>query len=221
MQNTGVNTDVAITGNGFFVVQDGSNTYYTRAGDFTQDSNGYLVTADGYRVMGYPAVNGVVNTNGGLTPIQLPMGMTSPPTATSNLSIQANLSAGAAVGDSYSTSVNVYDSLGTAHVLNIDFTNTGSWLELPTPPCPAATSADGAGHHHHRGERHPRLRQQRKPHQHHADCHQHPKSCRWRKHPGNSIGTWRVPAVRASSPRSPEPAATSSTTQNGNCQQAR
>ncbi len=115
--------------------KNGSNTYYTRAGDFTQDANGYLVTADGYQVMGYPATNGVVNTNGGLTPIQLPMGMTSPPTATTNLSIQANLSASADVGDSYNTSVTVYDSLGTSHVLNVDFTNTGNgWSYIATLP---------------------------------------------------------------------------------------
>jgi flagellar hook protein FlgE len=145
VQNTGVNTDVAITGNGFFVVQNGSNTYYTRAGDFTQDANGYLVTADGYQVMGYPAVNGVVNTSGGLVPIQLPMGMTSPPTATANLSIQANLNAGAAVGDSYNTSVTVYDSLGTAQVLNVDFTNTGSgWSYNATLPSSAIAGATGA-----------------------------------------------------------------------------
>ncbi len=135
VQNTGVNTNVAITGNGFFVVQNGSNTYYTRAGDFTQDSNGYLVTADGYQVMGYPAVNGVVNTNGGLTPIQLPMGMTSPATATTSISMQANLSASAAVGDTYNTGITVYDSLGTPHVLNVDFTNTGSgWSYNATLP---------------------------------------------------------------------------------------
>ena len=135
VQDTGVNTDVAITGNGFFVVQDGSNTYYTRAGDFTQNSNGYLVTTDGYQVMGYPATNGVVNTNGGLVPIQLPMGETSPPTATTNLSINANLSASAAVGDAYNTSVTVYDSLGTPHVLSVNFVNTGSgWSYTATLP---------------------------------------------------------------------------------------
>ena len=144
VQNTGVSTDVAITGNGFFVVQNGSNTYYTRAGDFTQNANGYLVTADGYEVMGYPATNGVVNTTGGLTPIQLPMGMTSPPTATTSLSINANLDAGAAVGDSYNTSVTVYDSLGTAHVLNVDFTNTGNgWTYNATLPSSDISGATG------------------------------------------------------------------------------
>ncbi len=135
VSDTGVDTDVAITGNGFFIVQNGSNTYYTRAGDFTQDSNGYLVTADGYQVMGYPAVNGVVNTNGGLVPIQLPMGETSPPTATTTMSINANLSASAKVGDSYNTSVTVYDSLGTAHVVSVDFTDTAAgWTYVATVP---------------------------------------------------------------------------------------
>ncbi len=144
VENTGVDTDVAITGNGFFIVQNGSNSYYTRAGDFTQDSNGYLVTADGYQVMGYPAINGVVNTNGGLAPIQLPMGMISPPTATTSLSIQANLSASAAVGDSYSTSVTVYDSLGTPHVLKVDFTDTGSgWSYNASLPSSEITGGVG------------------------------------------------------------------------------
>ena len=144
VQSTGVNTDAAITGNGFFIVQNGSNTYYTRAGDFTQNANGYLVDANGDQVMGYPAVNGVVNTSGGLTPIQLPMGMTSPPTATTSLSIDANLNSGAAVGDSYNTSVTVYDSLGTAQVLSLDFTNTGSgWTYNATLPSSAIAGGTG------------------------------------------------------------------------------
>lgn len=144
VSDTGVDTDVAITGNGFFIVQNGSNSYYTRAGDFTQDSNGYLVTADGYQVMGYPAVNGVVNTNGGLVPIQLPMGETSPPTATTTMSINANLSASAAVGDSYNTSVTVYDSLGTAHVVSVDFTDTAAgWTYAATVPSTDITGGAG------------------------------------------------------------------------------
>jgi flagellar hook protein FlgE len=144
VQSTGVNTDAAITGNGFFIVQNGSNTYYTRSGDFTQNSGGYLVDSSGDQVMGYPAVNGVVNTSGGLVPIQLPMGMTSPPTATANLSIDANLNSGAAVGDTYNTSVTVYDSLGTAQVLSLAFTNTGSgWTYNATLPGSAIAGATG------------------------------------------------------------------------------
>ena len=58
--STGVDTDVALQGNGFFVVGDGGNQYLTRAGNFSTDSSGNLITANGLSVMGYPAVNGVV-----------------------------------------------------------------------------------------------------------------------------------------------------------------
>jgi len=144
VEDTGVNTDVAITGNGFFVVQDGGNTYYTRAGDFTQNASGYLVTADGYEVMGYPATNGVVNTNGGLEPIQLPMGMISAPTATQNISLEANLSSNTAVGGTYDTNITVYDSLGTSHVLSLDFTRTSSgWSYTATLPSSDITGGTG------------------------------------------------------------------------------
>lgn len=144
VQNTGVDTDVAITGNGFFVVENGSNTYYTRAGDFTRDSSGYLVTADGYQVMGYPATNGVVNTNGGLSPIQLQDGMINPPNPTSTFSIQSNLSADAAVGSAYNTNITIYDSLGTAHVLSIAFTRTAAgWDYNATLPSSEITGGTG------------------------------------------------------------------------------
>jgi flagellar hook protein FlgE len=141
---TGVNTDVAISGKGFFVVQDGSTTYYTRAGDFTKSSAGYLVTADGYEVLGYPAVNGVVNTSGGLQPIQVSDSTTNPPTATTTMSLNANLSSATDSGSSYDTSITVYDSLGTAHVLSIDFTNTGSgWTYNVTLPSSEVTGGTG------------------------------------------------------------------------------
>jgi flagellar hook protein FlgE len=144
VENTGVNTDVAISGNGFFVVKDGGNTYYTRAGDFTQNASGYLVTPDGYEVMGYPATNGVVNTNGGLEPIQLPMGMVSAPTATQNISLEANLSSSTAVGGTYDTNITVYDSLGTSHVLSLDFTRTSSgWSYTATLPSSDITGGTG------------------------------------------------------------------------------
>ncbi|MDR3764992.1 MAG: flagellar hook protein FlgE [Acidobacteriota bacterium] len=145
VQDTGVSTDVSITGNGFYVVQDGSNLYYTRAGNFTQDKDGYLVTADGYKVMGYPAVGGVVNTTGGLQAIQLPMGMTNPPVQTTTMSINANLSSATATGGTYDTSITVYDSLGTSHVLSIDFTenSTGNWGYTVTVPSSEVTGGTG------------------------------------------------------------------------------
>ena len=125
VSSTGVPTDVAIQGSGFFAVQDANGAVsYTRAGDFSELNN-FLVTSSGQQVLGYPAVNGVVNTGGGLAPLQLGAGTISPPTATTNVQLTTNLNAGAAVGDTFSTPITVYDSLGTSHVLTYTYTNTG------------------------------------------------------------------------------------------------
>ena len=122
---TGVDTDVAIQGSGFFVVQDSSGVVsYTRAGDFSELNN-FLVTPSGQQVLGYPAVNGVVNAGGGLGPLQLGAGTISPPTATSNVQLTTNLNAASQVGDTFSTPLTVYDSLGASHVLTFTYTNTG------------------------------------------------------------------------------------------------
>jgi flagellar hook protein FlgE len=134
---TGVATDVAIQGKGFFVVQNGGVTSYTRAGDFSVDKNNFLVTSDGQQVLGYPAVNGVVNPGGGIGPLQLGAGTISPPTVTSAVSITTNLNSGAAVGDTYSTPVSIYDSLGASHILTFAFTKTAAnaWTySLAVPP---------------------------------------------------------------------------------------
>src|SRR5438874_2101730 len=61
VESTGVSTDVAIQGEGFFVVQKNGATDYTRAGNFAIDKNNFLVTQDGAQVMGYPAVSGTVS----------------------------------------------------------------------------------------------------------------------------------------------------------------
>ncbi len=109
---TGVPTDVAIQGTGFFAVQSSSGVIdYTRAGAFSVDANNFLVTSGGQQVLGYPAANGVVNTGAGIAPLQLGAGTISPPTATGNVQLTANLNAAAAVGDTFSTPVTIYDSL--------------------------------------------------------------------------------------------------------------
>ncbi|HLW89249.1 MAG TPA: flagellar hook protein FlgE [Terriglobales bacterium] len=122
---TGVPTDVAIQGSGFFAVQQNGVISYTRAGDFSVDQNNFLVTSLGQQVLGYPAVNGVVNTGTAIGPLQLGAGTISPPTATTNVGITANLSATANPGDTFSTPVTVYDSLGASHILTFTYTNTG------------------------------------------------------------------------------------------------
>src|SRR5579871_6270793 len=135
---TGVPTDVAIQGTGFFAVQNSSGVIsYTRAGDFSIDAKNFLVTSEGQQVLGYPAVNGVVNTGSGIAPIQLGAGTISPPTATGNVQLTSNLNAAAGIGSTFSTPVTIYDSLGAAHTLTYSFANTGpnTWnYTLSIPP---------------------------------------------------------------------------------------
>ena len=76
---SGVDTDVAIMQDGFFVVQKAGIVTYTRAGNFTKDDSGYLMTVEGQQVLGYPAVNGVVDTGQGLTGLNLGTGAVSRP----------------------------------------------------------------------------------------------------------------------------------------------
>jgi flagellar hook protein FlgE len=120
-------SDVALDGNGFFVVSNGSGDLYTRNGAFTQDTNGNLVTSDGLAVMGYPAVNGVVNTNAPLTAINIPLtGQEQPAQATTSFTMTANLDSASAAGATFPGTVTVYDSLGAAHTATITYTQTGT-----------------------------------------------------------------------------------------------
>jgi flagellar hook protein FlgE len=120
-------SDVALDGSGFFVLSNGSgNDLYTRDGSFTQDTSGNLVSADGLSVMGYPAVNGVVNTNAPLTAISIPLtGQEQPGQATSSFSMTANLDSSSAIGATFPGTVAVYDSLGTPHTVTITYTQEG------------------------------------------------------------------------------------------------
>jgi len=122
---TGVDTDVAINGNGFFVVEENGVQSYTRAGNFEIGTNNLLETAGGQTVMGYPATNGVVNTSAGLSTLELGAGTSSPATATANLQMTTNLNATGGVGSTYSTTATIYDSLGAPHQLTVTYTNTG------------------------------------------------------------------------------------------------
>jgi flagellar hook protein FlgE len=135
---TGVSTDVAIQGTGFFAVQNSSGvTSYTRAGDFSTDQNGYLVTPSGQKVLGYPATNGVINTGSGVSPLLLGAGTVNPPTPTANAELTLNLNASSPVGTVYPTPVTIYDSLGAPHNLTYNFTNIGpnQWsYSLNIPP---------------------------------------------------------------------------------------
>jgi flagellar hook protein FlgE len=127
ISNTGQPLDLAIQGSGFFVVQNPSGqTMYTRDGTFSLNSSGQLTDANGDMVQGWTATNGVVNASGAPGTITVPLLTSRPPVATQNMTLSANLDANAAVGDTFSTPVQVYDSLGNAQTLSVTFTNTGA-----------------------------------------------------------------------------------------------
>lgn len=125
ISSTGNATDVALNGNGFFVVGDGSGAYeYTRAGNFSLTATGDLMSTSGLAVMGYPAANGVVNTNAPLTVINVPVGQVQQPQATNTFNMTANLDAATPFGGSFPGQVTVYDSLGAPHVVTVTFAET-------------------------------------------------------------------------------------------------
>ncbi len=87
LQNTGVMTDCAIQGDGFFILSDGMQEWYTRAGNFQMDENGSLVNpSNGLFVRGWMANNaGTINTNASVADIQLPVGQIIAPRATTEI----------------------------------------------------------------------------------------------------------------------------------------
>ena len=156
-QSTSSPTDLAIAGNGFFVVNNSAtgNTYFTRAGQFRTDQSGYLVNPAGLRVQGWKMDPDKAQIVGAPTDIEL--SNSSPPVATKKATVAVNLdstttgpSASPLVWDGsgtspdpngkmtqgtnyqYSTSLNVYDSLGNTHTVTVYFdkadnTSDGLW----------------------------------------------------------------------------------------------
>jgi flagellar hook protein FlgE len=161
LQTSGGLLDAAISGDGFFVLKNSqNNTTYTRAGNFQADKNGNLLTDTGDQVQGWTTLDpatGLVNTNGPIGNIIVPVGSLRPPLATTGFTEDLNLNAGAAADatSAYTTPMTVVDSLGTTHVLTLNFQKTGAntWsydVKIPgedmsggTPGTPVSTGATG------------------------------------------------------------------------------
>lgn len=102
-QGTDNSTDMAINGEGFFIVtgNGGSSYEYTRAGNFTFDTNGNLTNPNGLIVQGWLAdKNYEINSTGGLSNITIDPGLTTPANATTKINIVANLNSGISLGES-------------------------------------------------------------------------------------------------------------------------
>jgi flagellar hook protein FlgE len=126
--------DAAIQGDGFLVLRSQSGSQiYTRGGNLQVDKNGALLTATRDRVQGWVGASGAVDTNQPIGDITIPVGTLRPATATSNFSFDLNLNAASTAGppaDTFSGSIEVYDSLGMSHVVSVAFTKTanpGEW----------------------------------------------------------------------------------------------
>jgi flagellar hook protein FlgE len=135
--------DLALSGQGFFILNDGGALAYTRAGAFQVDNQGYVVNARNQRLQVYPpSADGQFNT-GALTDIQL-VTSESAPAATTNVDVTLNLPANAAQPtvatfdpanvNSYNnaTSLTTYDSLGAAHTATMYFVKTANPNEWTT-----------------------------------------------------------------------------------------
>jgi flagellar hook protein FlgE len=141
-QLTGRSLDLMMQGEGFFVTNADGNQMYTRAGSFTLDADGRLMTPDGALVQGWTATNGVVNTAVAPGAIALPMGTVYPPSATTSMSLGGNLPAQAAVGDAFTATMTAFDGQGKEIALTFTMTKTAAdtW-DLAIPGATPATTS--------------------------------------------------------------------------------
>lgn len=124
-QRTDNATDIMITGNSFFVVNNGNGNYFTKNGSFTIDGSGYLATESGYYVMGWSPdpenPNKIKQDTVNKIAIQTPENSTTPPEATTDVTLKGNIDKTDSnlTGDGYIISSEFYDNLGNAYTAKI------------------------------------------------------------------------------------------------------
>ncbi len=154
--------DAAIQGDGFLVVKDSAGAIlYTRGGHLQVDKDGNLITSTGERLQGWTKSGGVLDTNGPIRDIVVPVGSLKAPVASTKFSFDLNLDAAASSGpppDTFSSSIEVFDSLGVSHVITVTFTKSATpnqWdyevtvpdadLTSPFTPVTGTLTFDGSG----------------------------------------------------------------------------
>lgn len=166
LEYTTSGSDLAIQGEGFFIVQDtAGNIFLTRAGSFTVDEDGYLVNDAGYKLLGYDADGGtpttVVNSYDGLVPVKASnSSITAVATTSGSLTGNLNQSAAEVAAGSWAsdnnatvdmdsvlkTSVTTYDEYGASITYDFYFTKTAdnSWEVAVYNAADASTSGSGS-----------------------------------------------------------------------------
>jgi flagellar hook protein FlgE len=144
VDSTGIAANMALQGNGFFVVSNNGATSYTRDGDFSVNSAGQITDANGDLVMGYQANNqGQIEAGSALAPISVNSAAAIPAQATTSFSSTTNLQADSPAGTTFSTPINVTDSLGESQTLTITYTaaaTPNTWNYSITLPAAATGS---------------------------------------------------------------------------------
>lgn len=124
IQTTNRPEDLAIQGDGYFVVKEGNQQYYTRAGNLYLDDNGTLINGDGLKVQAYKyAADGktLTNTYGDIT---INVNAVLPATPTSEIALSGNLDIDAIVGTVVTEQIKVIDEKGNAHVVDVQYLKT-------------------------------------------------------------------------------------------------
>ncbi|GIG35499.1 flagellar hook protein FlgE [Cellulomonas pakistanensis] len=145
-QLTGRSTDMMISGDGFFVVRQGTQQYYTRAGSFDFDSTGQMVLpGDGAMVQGWAAdPSGVIDTSRPVGDIKVGVGTVMPARATTTTPFAGNLQADAAVGKTKTVAVKAYDALGNAREVALEFTKEATGWTMTATDGTATYPATGS-----------------------------------------------------------------------------
>ena len=155
-QLTNRQTDMMISGDGFFVVDKGGEQLYSRAGAFSFDALGQLVTPDGGLVQGWAADGaGNIDLNSPLTALRLPVSTLMGAQATASSKFEGNLPYDAAAGTTLNRQIDVYDGAGAPHAMNLAFTRgaaAGAWSVTATvagtasapAPLPITFNTDGS-----------------------------------------------------------------------------
>lgn len=129
---TGRNLDAGIQGPGFFVGNDGTQNLYTRSGSFSLDSNGFLIDpSSGYRIQRSGVVGEPTPTDSGFqvpgsNDIRVPIGAGLSGLSTTAVNYQGNLGSALQVGESATTSIQIYDTQSAPRALTVTFTKTAA-----------------------------------------------------------------------------------------------
>lgn len=144
-ESTSNASDLSIDGSGFFIVNDGTGNYYTRAGQFRMNNSGMLADPNGNILQGFAITSGT--TSSSLSNIDL-TGVQSIPNASTAFTLGANLDAAASAGATFTSPITIYNSVGQEVILSLTFTKqsgVNSWTYVASSSVGSVSAATASG----------------------------------------------------------------------------